>query len=193
MIKKLKSIKKEIRIIGIDECIPKNGLVKGTLIIGVIFRGRLFFDGLIDSIIDSEEFDANEEIARMIMNSRYFDELRIVMLSKLVFGKTNALDLKRFYEKIKLPIIVVNKNRNEKNTEKFMSKEDYEVLKRLDERKLFKVNGSIKPFHVRFYGIDEDEVIKILKASCIEGEIPEPLRVAKTLIKAIEEFKNYRG
>ncbi|MEM2896187.1 MAG: DUF99 family protein [Candidatus Bathyarchaeia archaeon] len=189
MNKKLKMIKKEMRIIGIEEGDLRNNWFKGTLIIGVIFRGGLFFDGLVTSMIDTERFDASEEIAKMIVGSRYFDELRIAMFPKLIFGKSNALDPKRFYEKVKLPIIVITKKECEKDIEKFMSRESYEVLKRIDEHKLFKVNSSSKPFKVKFYGIEEEDAIKILKASWIRNELPEPLRVAKILIEAIEEFK----
>lgn len=189
MIKKLRVIKKEIRIVGIEECTFKHNRLKGTLMIGVIFRGKLFFDGLITSFIDSEKFDATEEITKMLMNSCYFDELRVVMLSKLIFGKANFLDLKRFYEKIELPIIIFTEDKE--TIEKFMSKEkSYEGLKRMDEHKLFKINNSFKPFTIGFYGINEDEVIKILKASCIENNVPEPLRIARILIKAIQDFKN---
>ncbi|MEM3506126.1 MAG: DUF99 family protein [Candidatus Bathyarchaeia archaeon] len=188
MIKKLKNIKKEIRIIGIDEYTFKSNSLKGTLIIGIIFRGGLFLDGLVASMIDSEKFNVSEEISKMIMNSRYFDELRIVMLSKLVFGNMNILDLKSFYEKIKLPVILVTENKDEENIEKFMNKENYEVLKRIDDRSLLKIIDYFKPFCIGFYGIDEDKVINILKASCVKEKIPEPLRVAKILIKAIKEF-----
>ena len=71
MIRPIRTIKKETRILGLDTCNP-------GLTVGVVARGGLYLDGIISFPPNLK--DASGESARRIVNSVYFSELRAVML-----------------------------------------------------------------------------------------------------------------
>ena len=71
MIRPMRAIKEEIRILGLDTC--NHGLS-----VGVVARGGLYMDGVIS--FPTNPKNAIRERARRIVGSAYFPELRAVML-----------------------------------------------------------------------------------------------------------------
>jgi endonuclease V-like protein UPF0215 family len=74
MIRPIRAIKDEIRILGLDAC-------NEELAVGVVSRGGLYLDGLI-SFRPSPK-DASGEQARRVVHSSFFPELRAVMFHGL--------------------------------------------------------------------------------------------------------------
>ncbi len=71
MIRPLRAVKKETRIIGLDTCNP-------DLAVGVVVRGGFYLDGVISFL--PEPSDASKTSARRIIETVYFPELRAIML-----------------------------------------------------------------------------------------------------------------
>lgn len=71
MIRSMRAIKEEIRIIGVDACNPR-------LTVGVVARGGFYLDGVIS--FPSNPKNAMTECARGIVDSAHFLELRAIML-----------------------------------------------------------------------------------------------------------------
>src|SRR2546427_645944 len=70
MIRPIGTVKKEIRTIGLDTCNPR-------LTIGVIVRGGTYLDGIIS--FRSSGNDASRTLAKRIIESEYFPQLRAIM------------------------------------------------------------------------------------------------------------------
>ncbi len=70
MIRPIRAIKEETRILGLDTCNDK-------LTVGAISRGGLYFDGIISFRPNA---NASREHARRIVHSAFFPELRAIML-----------------------------------------------------------------------------------------------------------------
>ena len=71
MIRPMRAVKEEIRILGLDTCNP-------GLTVGVVTRGGLYLDGVIS--ISTSLKNTMKERARRVVNSAYFPELRAIML-----------------------------------------------------------------------------------------------------------------
>lgn len=71
MIRPIRAIKKEIRILGLDTCNPRFN-------ISVITRGGLNVDGVISTSLNPKS--VTREWGRRIIDSAYFPELRAIML-----------------------------------------------------------------------------------------------------------------
>ncbi|HEX9613806.1 MAG TPA: hypothetical protein VGA05_09340 [Candidatus Bathyarchaeia archaeon] len=71
MIRPMRAIKEEIRILGLDTCNPR-------LTVGVVARGGLYLDGVIS--FPPNPKNTMGDCARRIVDSAYFPELRAVML-----------------------------------------------------------------------------------------------------------------
>lgn len=71
MIRRIGTVKKEIRTLGLDTCNPR-------LTVAVVGRGGLYLDGVIS--FPSDPKGASGGCARRIIESAYFPELRAIML-----------------------------------------------------------------------------------------------------------------
>ncbi|MDP2750212.1 MAG: DUF99 family protein [Nanoarchaeota archaeon] len=182
-------IKKEIRILGIDDAPFEKDKSKDVLVVGTIFRGSSWLDGLISTKIEIDGNDATEKIADMINNTKHKEQLRIVFLDGIAFGGFNVVDIKLLSKKVKLPVITVMRNYPdfEKIEKALKNVSDYE-----DKIKLMKKAGEIhevtvndKKLFVQFTGIKFDKLVEILKLTCTHAIIPEPLRVAHIIASGI--------
>jgi len=174
-------IKKEIRILAWDDG-PFEFKSKGKdILIGTIYRGGQFLDGMLKTEVDIDGEDATEKIIEKTLKTRHKD-LRVMMLDGITFAGFNTVDIKEIYEKTHLPVIVIN--RKKPNLEKFI-----ETLKLMPhaEKRLEAVKNagpiywvSIKNKRICFqcYGIKESDAEEIIKTTSTMSLIPEPLRAA---------------
>ena len=178
---KFRKIKKEIRILAWDDG-PFEFKSKGKdILVGVIFRGGQFLDGLLKTEIDIDGLDATEKIIEKTLKTKHKD-LRIIMLDGITFAGFNIVDIKEIYKKTNLPVIVVN--RKKPDFEKFISS-----LKQLSEPKkrlkcvenaghVYWVKVKNKKVCFQCSGIEIEDARKIIKETSTMSLIPEPLRVA---------------
>ncbi len=178
---RFRTIKKEIRIVAWDDG-PFEFKSKGKdVLIGVIFRGGQFIDGLLKTEVEIDGLDATDKIVEKILKTRHKD-LRIIMLDGITFAGFNIVDIKEIYEKTKLPVIVVN--RREPNLKEFVA-----VLNRMPDAErrikcvenaghIYSVNVRNKRIYFQCYGMKKEDAGKVIKESSTMSLIPEPLRVA---------------
>jgi len=178
---KFRTIKKEIRIIAWDDG-PFEFKSKGKdILVGVIFRGGQFLDGLLKTEVEIDGMDATERIIDKILKTRHKD-LRIIMLDGITFAGFNTVDIREIYERTGLPVIVVN--RKKPDLQKFIS-----VLKQMpDAEKRLKCVENAGPIYwidvknkrlcFQCYGITKEDAGKVIKETSTMSLIPEPLRVA---------------
>jgi hypothetical protein len=177
-------VKPEIRVLGVDDGVftPR---VKGFVpVVGVVFRGGYWLDGVMHTKIKVDGFDATSKIATMILNSPHYKQLRVIMLNGITFAGFNVADIKKLAAKTKLPVISVT--REKPNFPKI--REALKNLPKSEERwtamqnagKIFEVctrSGGEK-IYVQFSGILEKDTEKILRVTSTRSNIPEALRVA---------------
>jgi len=189
--KRFRVIKPEIRVLGVDDgvFIPH---VKGFApIIGVVFRGGYWLDGVMHTKVEVDGLDATRKIASMIVDSPHHKQLRVIMLNGVTCAGFNVIDLKKLNAKTKLPVIAVTR-------EKPNFAEIHEALKNLPNREerwaavrgtgeLFEVHTRSKRARVymQICGICEEDARKILQVASTRSDIPEPLRVAHLIASGI--------
>jgi uncharacterized protein len=178
---KFRTIKKEVRIIAWDDG-PFMSKSKGRdTLVGVIFRGGKYIDGLLKTDVEIDGIDATEKIVEKILATRHKD-LRIVMLDGITLAGFNTVDIREIHDKTGLAVIAVS--RKKPDLEKFLS-----ALKKLPEYerrlKCVKSAGSIssicvknKKVHFQSYGIRKEDAKRVIIQTSALGVMPEPLRVA---------------
>jgi hypothetical protein len=176
-----RSIKKEIRILAWDDG-PFEFKSKGKdILIGVIFRGGQFLDGLLKTEVDIDGEDATEKIIEKILKTRHKD-LRVVMLDGITVAGFNTVNIKEIYDKTGLPVIVIN--REKPNLEKFietlknMSNPEKRLKAVKDAGPIYSMSVKNKRIYFQSYGIKKDDVEEIIKTTSTMSLIPEPLRAA---------------
>lgn len=180
-------MKREIRILGLDDS-PFTKKDKKVLVIGTMYRGGNFLDGIISFQVERDGEDATQKIIDMIEKTR-FKNIGVVLLNGISFGGFNIIDVEKISKFI--PVIVVM--RKIPNYEKFfnaMKKSGKGNIIRKIKRLMSPEN--INGIFVQYFGISKEKVEKILKITCTHSKIPEPLRIAHIIASGVK-FGESRG
>lgn len=177
-------MKKEIRIIGWDDC-AFGFKQKYVTIVGTVFRGASFLDGLLSTHIEKDGMDATENIANAILNSRHYDQLSYIMLDGITLGGFNVVDIKKIFEGTDLPVIVALRKMPE--MKKFLAA--LEKLPNYGKRtKAVKAAGKFFMFRDLIYqktGLSKNECEDLLRLTCVRSIVPEPLRIAHLIASGL--------
>ncbi len=104
----IREVKREIRVLGIDSAVVEDGYVD---YVGVVFRGGLWLDGVMQVRVGDAETDVAGRVADMILQSPHYGQIRVIMLSTSVTGQ--CLDTGRLTRETRLPVILVSEETGE--------------------------------------------------------------------------------
>jgi len=189
--KRFRSIKPEIRVLGIDDggFVPRT---KGTVdVVGVVYRGGYWFEGVMRAEITIDGLDATEKIAAMIESSPYYRELRIVVLDGVTFAGFNVVDISKLSRRVELPVISVARKKPDLEEIRSALKNlpDFEIRWRAMENagKIFEVETrkGENPVYMHIAGILREDAEKIMKKTSTRSLIPEALRVAHIIASGL--------
>lgn len=179
-------IKPEVRILGIDDSALFN---KKVMIVGAVFRGGDWMDGVLRSEITRDGLDATEIICDMIKKSKHYGQIRAVILDGITYGGFNVIDIQVLYRETGIPVIVVMRSCPDfekiKSALKYLPDggERWAMIKRAG--KIEKIPGKKKSIYIQRAGIGLETVKKIIQLTSIRSSVPEPLRVAHLIATGI--------
>jgi len=177
-------LKKEIRVIGIDDA-PFNKFKKGkVLVVGAVFRGGLYLDGILSTKVIIDGNNATKKITDMINKSKFKPQLQCIFLDGIAVGGFNIIDIKQLSKKTTLPVIVIiRRNPNIK-----IIKETLIRIKKKNKIKLIDKAGSVIPIgkiYAQITGLSIEKAKEILNIVCTRSLIPEPIRIAHLIASGI--------
>lgn len=181
-------IKPEIRILGIDDSSLHNERV---MIVGALFRGGNWLDGVLRCEITRDGIDATDTIVNMVRRSKHFNQIRVLMLDGVTYAGFNIVDINAVYERTDIPCIVVMRDypdfdRIYAALEHLPDTEmKWELIKRSGEIYKITVHEGENPIYIQHSGIDHNDAKEIVKMSAIHSNIPEPLRAAHLIATGI--------
>ncbi|TRO45734.1 DUF99 family protein [Candidatus Bathyarchaeota archaeon] len=184
-------IKPEIRVLGIDDGAFKprvNGIVP---VIGVVFRGGFWLDGVLHTSIEIDGFDATDRIASMITGSSHYRQLRVVMLNGVTFAGFNIVDVKALHVATKLPVITVTREKPDfAEIQKALqnlpnSEERWEAILSAGEPVEVSTRNAKAKVYMQTVGVSTGDAQKILRLTSTRSNIPEALRVAHLIASGI--------
>ncbi|MBI2651262.1 DUF99 family protein [Candidatus Woesearchaeota archaeon] len=177
-------MKKEIRVLGIDDA-PFNKFKKGNaLIIATVFRGGSWLEGILSTKASIDGSNATKKLADMINKSKFKPQLQCVFLDGIAVAGFNVIDVGELSKKTRLPVIVVM--RKMPNIKKI--KEALIKLNKKNKIGLIEKAGKIikmENIYVQLIGIEIDKAKELLKIVCTRSFIPEPLRIAHLIASGI--------
>lgn len=97
-------LKKEIRILGLSATTGKR---RRTIVIGVVFRGSRWLDGMIICFLGPSKGDHTLKISRTIMKSRQYSQLHAVIATKTRIAPGQDIDLSELGRRLGLPVIAL--------------------------------------------------------------------------------------
>jgi len=189
--KRFRIVKTEIRVLGVDDGVFTPHVKGFALIVGVVFRGGYWLDGVMHTRVKVDGLDATRKITSMILSSPHYKQLRVIMLNGVTCAGFNVIDVRKLNRKTKLPVMAVTRAKPN-------FAEIRQALKNLPHREerwkaiqgtgeLFEVCTRSKgaKVYVQVSGICEDDARKILKMTSTRSNIPEALRVAHLVASGI--------
>jgi endonuclease V-like protein UPF0215 family len=178
-------IKPQIRILGIDD-----GSLYGhkILLVGVVFRGGFWIDGLLSCWIQRDGMDATQKIISMVKNTKH-EDLRVIMTDGVTFAGFNTIDITEISQETSLGVIPVMRKMP-----------DFEKIRRAldhfsDKQERWQCIENAGPIHCiqvhrgtlyfQCAGIEQEEAQKIIGLTCMHSQLPEPVRVAHIIATGI--------
>ncbi len=186
---KFYSIKDEVRILGVDDAHFNLRKDKKAMLVGVVFRGGSYMDGVLRTDVTVDGTDSSDRLIELV-NGAKFKDIRVVMLDGLGFAGFNLVDLERFFRETGLPVIAVVRDMPdfksiEAALENLKNKEHcLECIRKAGRpRKIESMPG--KHIYIQHKGISFEDAKKIVRLSSTRSNIPEPLRVAHLIASGI--------
>lgn len=184
-------IKPEIRVLGVDDGAFTPHVTGQVPVVGVVFRGGYWFDGVMYTKIAVDGFDATVKIASMITSSPHYKQLRVIMLNGITFAGFNIVDVKALNVATKLPVITVTREKPDlaeirRALQKLShSEERWKTILSAGEPIEVSTRNKKAKVYIQTVGVSKEDARKILRLTSTRSNIPEALRVAHLIASGI--------
>jgi len=193
--KRFRCIKPEIRVLGIDDGVflPRT---EGTVdVVGVVYRGGYWLDGVMRTEVKIDGMDATEKIASMIKSSPHHKQLRVVVLNGVTLAGFNVVDIQRLSKEVDLPVITVTKEKPNfteikaalENLPEY--EERWQAMRNAGEIAEVYTRNDEEAVYMQVAGISRSDAEKILKKTSTRSNVPEALRVAHIIASGLAQAK----
>lgn len=177
-------VKKEIRIIGIDDS-PFNKFIDSKiLVVGIVMRGGSWIDGVLSTSVTVDGDDSTRNIIEMINKSKFKPQLQCIFLDGIAVAGFNIIDVQELNEQTKIPVVTIIRRRPD------ISKIKSTLVKisKKDKIKLIEKAGNVLHvgnIFVQLTGIEFEKARKILEIATTRSLIPEPIRLAHLIASGV--------
>lgn len=93
--------KREVRVLGLTY----RSYDSYRFILGVVFRGKLWLDGILYRRFDGKR-DILDELIDMFSKSPHRGQVRVIVLDNLLYSAIDILGIEKIYNTFNLPVIV---------------------------------------------------------------------------------------
>ncbi len=193
--KEKKRVKKELRILGIDDGPFNKFKDKKCLIVATVFRGGNFMDGLLSTEVRIDGLDSTTKLIKIIKKTRHIGQLQCIMPGGITLAGFNVIDIQKLNKKTKLPVIIIIRRKPDlkkikralKRANKNTWKKKMNLMKKAGKihRLKLKMNKKNKNLYFQIAGIKENKAKEIIKISTTHAIIPEPIRIAHIIASGL--------
>lgn len=170
------SIKKEARILGLS---APTGKFKRIPLVGVVFRGNLWLDGMLTCQIEPNRPEHLSILVQAILQSRQYSQIRAVILSREVLTFAIQISVSDLSHIIDLPVISILQKSDHRE---IVHRNRSPLMKSEAGHVLIKIAG--KYVYIDGARVSTPEAQQIFEVACAKGKsTPEALRVAEILAR----------
>ena len=181
--------KRGIRVLGIAESFRKNQ--QYSTLAGVVMRSDLVIDGFARSRLRVSGSDATHSTVDMFTGMKRND-INAIMFSGSVLSVYNVLDIDEIFRRLKVPVVALSFKKSKSdlalNIRALFSpkeaKEKIRLLEKLGSATKLNLETGYAVF-VRTAGMTDSVARNLLNKFTLQGSVPEPVRVARLLAKAV--------
>jgi endonuclease V-like protein UPF0215 family len=187
-------IKPEIRVLGVDDGVFIPHSQSLVLLVGVVFRGGYWLDGVMHTEILVDGFDATEKISNMVMGSPHYEQLRVIMLNGITFAGFNVVDIKALNAATGLSVVAVTREKPDlpriHRALKYLprSEERWKAVLKAGEIAEVSTRNESEKVYLHAAGVSLVDAEKIVRVTSTRSNIPEALRVAHLVASGISDL-----
>ncbi len=182
------------RILGIDDS-AFSFEEDEVVVVGTVVRTPNYLEGVLKTIVEVDGTDATERLVEMIGDSRYAENLAVILIDGIALGGFNVIDIEALHNELKIPVATVTRDEPDLGSMKtaLMAKfSDWERRFELIERtELHRVETEHKPLYVQVVGEELENVKELIAKSTVLGALPEPIRMAHLIATAIKRGESH--
>lgn len=176
--------KKEARFLGIDDSPFDKYKDKSVLVVGTVFRGGDWMDGVLSTKVKVDGSDSTKKLIEMINNSKFRPQLHAIMLDGIALGGFNVVDVEKLHKRTNLPVIVVIRDYPDfrkiiNALVKLKMESKIRLLRKAGEPK------KVDNIYIQYVGTDFDSAKSIVKLTATRSFLPEPVRIAHIIAAGI--------
>jgi endonuclease V-like protein UPF0215 family len=187
----IRVVKPEIRVLGVDdgEFIPRSKAQ--ALIVGVVFRGGYWLEGVMHTEVEVDGFDATNKLSAMITSSPHHRQLRVVMLNGITFAGFNVVDIKALNKETGLPVIAVTREKPDlaaiRDALGNLPESEVRWKAVVNAGEVFEVStrSPRERIYIHVAGVSLDAARRIVRLTSTRSSVPEALRVAHLVASGI--------
>jgi len=184
-------VKPEIRVLGVDDGMFTPHVAGWVPVVGVVFRGGYWLDGVMHTKIAVDGFDATEKIAEMITGSPHYRQLRIIMLNGVTFAGFNVVDIQALNAATKLPVIAVTREKpnlaeiHDALNHLSRSEERWNAVLNAGELVEVATRHKNERIYLHVAGVSAEDARKVVRLTSTRSNMPEALRVAHLIASGV--------
>ncbi|TFF91645.1 DUF99 family protein [Candidatus Thorarchaeota archaeon] len=182
------SWKTGVRVLGVSESFKKDQ--ERSVVVGVVMRGDLRIDGFGLCRPRVGGMDATEQLISMYRRMQRGD-IRAWILGGGVISWFNIVDLESLFQETDIPVVCVSYEDSE-GLEKYIKEyfpddceERLAALRKAGERESVLLGTGHSVFLLAS-GMGANRAKRLVNLFTLDGKVPEPVRVARTLAAAVQ-------
>ena len=187
--KSFRTIKSEIRVIGVDDGKFTPHTQGSVIVVGVVFRGGFWLDGVMHTDVAIDGYDATKQIASMINSSPHSKQLRLIMLNGITFAGFNVVNIKELSAATNLPVLALTGDKPDLDSIHDALNNLPETSNRwktvLEAGAIHEITSRGKKLYIALAGISLFDAKRIIELTATRSSFPEPLRVAHIIASGI--------
>jgi uncharacterized protein len=179
--------KKGIRVLGVAESFKQGS--SSSLLAGVVMRSDLVIDGVAIGRTSVGGDDATKSVASLCRRFRRND-LNLLMVSGAILSLYNIIDVDDLAKRAGLPVVCLTYKETSGIEEAIRRRfpdrleSKLEAYRKLGRRTRVRLASGHVVF-CRLAGMERESLKPILDAFTLQGAVPEPVRVAKLVARAV--------
>ena len=181
-------IKKEIRVLGIASASPRQRDAAWTHVVGVVYRGNRWLEGVMRTIIPREQPNLTPGIIKMATKSSHFPQLRVIILDELINKSGHYTDMESLSKKTGLPVVAVLRGKIPIKRLPKTRARTQRALKAFADLPCSKWRAAGKTYFVYSAGLSGGDLGELLRVCASREGIPEAARVARITASSLQKL-----
>ncbi|MHA2069632.1 MAG: endonuclease dU [Candidatus Thorarchaeota archaeon] len=185
-LKQSRAWKKGVRVLGVSESFQRGD--ERSIAVGVVMRGDMRIDGIGFCKPEVGGKDATDQLIDMFVRLGR-EDIRAWILGGCIISWFNVIDSVRLHRSSGVPVVCLSYHPSE-GIEQFFREyfpDDWQSRVELMDRSGKRKEVSLKTGHSVFLtasGITIDQARKLVDQFTLDGRVPEPIRIARSIASA---------